>query len=159
MSNNSKKIYPVRSWHIFSRKYYHNAWYGGEWYTSNIFGLVRQFFTDIKYSWQRIRYGYCDHDIWELYPWFLDTMPRMLEEMKRTRHGNAVVNQEDEGNDEALTKAWDEVLDRMIFLLREADEETCQKKNLNHAKLYEYREQCKDEAMELFSKYFYDLWD
>ena len=123
-------------------------------------------------------------------------MPRMLEELKRTRHGNPVVNKGDEGNDEALTKAWDEILDRMIFLLREASEETCKRKNPYEAeyhkaseefeskygrlgeklqteedkkisqkyrdedtKLHEYRRQCKNEAIELFSKYFYDLWD
>ncbi|MBQ7154016.1 MAG: hypothetical protein IJR85_00460 [Synergistaceae bacterium] len=124
--------------------------YRYEWNKSKILGVLRQFWDDVRYSWQRIRYGYCEYDLWSIDRWFLDIMPRMLEEHKATRHGSPVVNEADTGSDEALTKAWDEILDRMIFLFREASEETCTNK---------YREQCKDEALALFSKWFYCLWD
>ena len=78
-------------------------------------GVIRQFVDDIRYSWQRIRYGYCEHNIWSIDYWFLDIMPRMLEDLKATRHGSPVVNEADIDDDEALHKAWDEILDRMIF--------------------------------------------
>ncbi len=141
----------------------------------------------------------------------------MLEEHKRTRCGSPVVNESDIGNDKALEKAWDDILDRMIFLLREASEETCTRTNIYQAEydavneefrkkygelgeklmteqekheaqhgrghrvyfasdlpeyrgitdkymaeqnnIDTYRNNCKDEAFILFSKWFYSLWD
>jgi len=44
---------------------------------------------------------------------------------------------------------WDIILERMIFLWRETDEETCSKK----------REKCKDEAIDMLKEYFFSLWD
>ena len=120
-------------------------------------------------------------------------------------------NMEISCNDECHSE-WDRILDNMIFLFREMNEETCQKKNpyqkehdnilqefeekyglfgekLEEGKmnkfgrvlhfpseipeykdiekkyyaeekaLRQYREDCKNEALELFSKWFYSLWD
>lgn len=119
-----------------------------------------------------------------------------------------------ETTDEACNRLWNEILDRMIFLLKEANEETCSVKNpyegenrKNHRefikkygilgekllkpgeispdgtrKLYmlpdileyketeelfiketirldEYRDRCKTEAINLFNKWFWNLWD
>ncbi len=202
----------IRIWHPFSGELYRY-----EWHTRNIFGVIRQLLDDIKYSYQRIRYGYCEYDLWSIDAWFLDIMPRMLEEHKRTRCGSPVVNESDIGNDKALEKAWDDILDRMIFLLREASEETCTRTNIYQAEydavneefrkkygelgeklmteqekheaqhgrghrvyfasdlpeyrgitdkymaeqnnIDTYRNNCKDEAFILFSKWFYSLWD
>lgn len=175
-------------------------------------------FRNIKYSWQRITKGYCDKDLWNIDNWFMSLMPDMLQQFKDTRNGSpAALGTEymDENgilcNDECHAE-WDKILDEMIFLFREMNEETCQKKNPYEAehdrvfrefeerfgtlgeKLEEtenrkpyrtvhfpdelpeykdiedkyfaawkelgaYREQCKNRAFELFSKWFYSLWD
>lgn len=77
-----------------------------------------------------------------------------------------------ERTDEACNRLWNEILDRMIFLLKEANEETCSVKNLyeeesreNHSEFIgkygadEYRDRCKTEAINLFNKWFWNLWD
>ena len=202
----------IRIWQPFRVEEYRYAWN-----TRKIFGVIRQFWNDIRYSFQRIKYGYCDYDLWNMDYWFLDIVPRMLEEHKIIRHGSPIVNEADTGNDEALTQAWDEILDRMIFLFREASDETCTRANPYEAeysrihdeftqkygllgenlmtdeeretarngggyrahfpdelpeykdisdkyfaevrKIAEYRVKCKDEAFDLFVKWFHSLWD
>ena len=114
----------MNTWQPFRWESYRYAWY-----SRKLFGVFRQFCDDLRCSYQRIKYGYCDYDLWNMYDWFLDLVPRMLEEHKSTRHGSPVVNEADIGNDEALSRAWDEVLDRMIFLFREASNETCTRTN------------------------------
>lgn len=138
--------------------------------------------------------------------WFLNTLPDMLEEIKNNCTGYP---------DELTEDEWVRILDRMIFLLREANEDTCTKvnpyedehqhiskefcakygewgeklltdeqkaeaKKIGNYPIYlpsnmpeykeicdryykeeynlnVYREHCKDEALELFSKWFYRL--
>ena len=182
---------------------------------------------NIKFAYQRVRYGYCDSDIWSIDYWFLNVMPGMLQQLKETTHsypcfqgsishavyGTAV----SEDADDAGMKQWDEILSEMIFLLKEANEDTCtrenkyqkeydkaqeefdnkygmfgeklrteaekaeEKKKGTHriymlgdvpeykeiSELYfnelralsDYRDECKSKALELFSKWFWDLWD
>ena len=205
----------VRMWDIwrpFKAEDYRYAWN-----SNNILGVFRQLLDDLKYSFQRVRYGYCERDLWSIDAWFLDVMPRMLEEYRDTRHGSPLINENDRDNDEVIKKTWDEIVNRMIFLFREASEDTCtminpyedeihsarddftkrfgffgeklmtdeEKENAEKTRLHawhsvselpeykemcdkyfeedrkiaEYRVKCKDEAFELFTKYFYDLWD
>ena len=178
-------------------------------------GLVLR---NIKYSFQRVTKGYCDKDIWNIDYWFMNLMPDMLQQFKDTKHGSpSCLGTEyvDEHGifciDECHAE-WDKILDEMIFLFREMNEETCQKKNLYQKEhedvlqefeakygifgekleegkknklgrvlhfpseipeykdieekyyaeekaLKQYREDCKNEALELFSKWFYSLWD
>ncbi|MCD8147991.1 MAG: hypothetical protein LUE92_00165 [Clostridiales bacterium] len=143
----------------------------------------------------------------------------MIQQLKDTRHGSPAqcgedyVDQNGILRNDSCHKEWDKILDKMIFLFREADESTCRKKNpyeeeyqkassefsekygfwgeklrtenekgkpygtihfMNelpeyqeiHQKfmdedkhLYEYRCQCKDQAFELFARWFWALWD
>ncbi len=102
----------IRIWHPFDRKLYSDAWR-----ESKFFGVIHQFRDDIKCACQRVRYGYCKYDLWNIDSWFLDIMPRMLAEHKLTRHGSPMLDGQDENS---THKAWDEVLDCMIFLFGEA---------------------------------------
>lgn len=175
---------------------------------------------NIGYSWQRITKGYCDKDLWNIDGWFMDLMPDMLEQFKKTKHGSPGILGTEYTNEDGILcndechAEWDKILEQMIFLFREMNEDTCQKKNMYEAdhdrvldefwekyglfgeglqtpeekndktgsrihfpdelpeykdiennyfkeetKLKQYREQCKDQAFELFSKWFYQLWD
>ena len=163
---------------------------------------------------ERAKQGYASSDVWDIQYWFMDIMPRMICDMKKGMVGCPASLCED-GNDGHA--AWELILDRMIFLLREMNEETCSQKNEfeeqwwknycefekkyglfgeklrtkeekakdkkthcrtahfprelpeyketaeKHSKREEdlaaYRDKCKDEFFELFSKYFWDLWD
>ena len=195
---------------------------------------VGDFFRSIKWAWQRATKGYCDLDTYGVGDWFLNTLPDMLESIKNNRVGFPSVLQEegmehyglksmDEYNaasEELRDKVadygnekWGEILSEMIFLLREANADTCSmvnpyeeeygrvweefqekygergekllteeenvKETRSHPiyspshlpeykeiielyleeerKISEYQVQCKDKALEMFSKWFYSL--
>ena len=219
MGTKRKKGYvPRRSWSIFDREAYHWAWVD-----KTFFGVFDCFRKDMRYCRQRIKKGYCDADLYSIYDWFLETVPAMLEQYKKTRHGSPGILGENYENEDGILvndtchREWDTILDRMIFLFREADESSCQKKNpyedghmkmleefaqkyghfgemletaeekeertktgahvvhfpseipeyvdvderyyAEEKKLEEYRNQCKEEAFQLFSEWFFHLWD
>ena len=60
-------------------------------------------------------------------------------------------------------REWDNILDRMIFLLTEMDEETCSVKSSfdnteSYKKKNEYMNKCKNEFYNLLKKWHYYLW-
>lgn len=182
---------------------------------------------NIRFAYQRIKYGYCDSDIWSIDYWFLNVMPGMLQQLKDTTHSYPCFqgsishalceNGMSEDTDNEGVKQWEAILSEMIFLLNEANEDTCtrenkykkeydkareefnnkygmlgeklrteedkaeEKKKGTHrvymlgdvpeykeiSELYfnesrvldDYRDDCKNKALELFSKWFWDLWD
>ncbi|MBQ7170104.1 MAG: hypothetical protein IJR63_09425 [Synergistaceae bacterium] len=114
----------VRMWGIwrpFDSENYRYAWRSG-----NILGVIRQLWEDVRCTYQRARFGYCCRDLWNIDAWFLDVMPRMLEEYRDTRHGSPVT---DGTTEETCHEKWTKILDRMIFLFREASEDTCTRRN------------------------------
>ena len=182
---------------------------------------------------QRRERGYSDEDCWNISSWFMDLMPKMIQQMRDNLHGcpssvpsNGLVNtqavklkDDEEDEDEPDMKEWKGILDRMIFLLNEMDEEKCSYKNPYeeekekaaaefeskyglfgrhfeekngikrdntngircyfysddpdhpewkelHAKWMQgemavagYRDRCREEFFNLFSKWFWDMWD
>ena len=81
---------------------------------------IKSFFVSKKWAKQRARKGYCEFDTYSVSDWFLNTLPDMLEEIKNNCTGYP---------DELTEDEWIRVLDRMIFLLREANKDTCTKVN------------------------------
>ncbi len=205
---------------------------------NSVFSNIRtigDFFRSLKWAWQRATKGYCELDTYSAGDW-LNTLPDMCEAINKKRCGYPSVlfdeamehyglKSMDEYNnaseeirdkvDDYGDKKWGEILSRLTFLLREANEDTCSKVNpydeeynsmlkefrakygewgeklltdeekaeakktgsqpvyLPHQmpeykeicelhseeerKLNAYREHCKNEALELFSKWFYSL--
>ena len=77
--------------------------------------------------------------LWSIDSWFLDITPRMLEQHKATKHGRG---------------------QRVHFPGELPEYEKITRKYFDeNVKITAYREQCKDEAFTLFSKWFYCLWD
>lgn len=169
---------------------------------------LKRWKRNMKYAYQRIKYGYCDQDVWSIDWWFLNIVPNMLQDLRETTDGfPSGVEDMDE---------WDSILAEMIFYLREANEDTCQKKNpyeeqyradrrefnakydggeklktaeekaeekkkglyrmytpsdlpeykdtadkyiAEEKKLSEYRDECKNKGLQLFSEWFWNLWD
>ena len=212
--------YETRVWRPFQRDAYHWAWY-----EEKLSGIIKELGREIRYCHQRICRGYCDHDIFSIYDWFLGIMPSMLEEFRDNLHGcpdapgqvSHRVFLDDADKDTESIKAWTAILDKMVFLLKEADENTCGRTNQyeeafhNASREFEekygewgeklltpkeqddmknnrgqriyfpgdiegykelsdqymeeerviaaYRRDCKDEALKLFSEWFFDLWD
>lgn len=147
-------------------------WQDFKWRLKEPWKLPRLFWKNVKYSWQRITKGYCDKDLWSIDDWFIKIVPDMLQQLKETRHGSPGCLGEDYVSEDGIRcndachEEWDKILDEMIFLFREMDEETCQKKNITGEEaektwkdLEQYQEICKDKAFALFAKWFYYLWD
>ena len=82
---------------------------------------------DIICIYQRLRYGYCYRDIWSIDQWFLTVVPNMIHDLRVNSHGYPSFF---EGPEEENIRKWDRILGRMEFLFREANEDTCRKKNL-----------------------------
>ncbi len=62
--------------------------------------------------------------------------------------------------DDICDRRWEEILGRMIFLFREANRETCTAQNLcAQEDRWDYQDRCKTEALDLFNKWFWCLWD
>ena len=212
--------YTTRVWNPFKKEAYYSAWRD-----KHLVGVIQEFCRDLRRCHERIWKGYCDYDIFAIDDWFLGIMPVMLEDFKDHLHGcpkmpdsisrRVFLTEEEKFNSDM--DAWKNVLDRMIFLLKEADEETCSRKNPyeeEYEKAWEefmekygdwgeklmtdqerqdadsgkghrlyfpdsveeykpisdkyfeqcrlisqYRQECKDEALMLFSEWFYALWD
>ena len=126
-----KKKYSVKGiWHPFDRFDYCYAWH-----KKHIIGIIRIFLRDLKYGWQRIVRGYCNMDVWGLSSWFLSLMPVMLQQFRDTHVGSPASLGENYVNSEGIWvndkchEEWDKILDKMIYLFREANEETCERKN------------------------------
>lgn len=74
--------------------------------------------------------------------------------------------------DSEAREKWRGIIENMIFLFRESDEDYSTKRNPYEdapcrdskywdaeRELDDYREKCKNQAFELFSKYFWNLWE
>lgn len=107
--------------------------------------------------------GYCKEDLWSIDIWFLKTIVPMLKEFKENLHGYP--------SNYTNSEEWDKELDNLIFYFSEANEETCSEKNEvdyesdsdgwlhREREIYNYRNEMKNKAFELFKNCFWDLWD
>ena len=102
---------------------------------SRTLAIVKHVRKCIKWSKQRIVRGYADSDIWNMYGYLQVLLPDMLEHLKNHRCGSPGYLGENYTNEDGILvndtchEVWDKILDRMIFLWRETDEETCSKQN------------------------------
>lgn len=89
----------------------------------------------IRWSYQRITRGYSDYDRWEMFCFLQHLIPEMLRDMRENRSGSPGYLGENYTNEDGILvndtchEEWNEILDRMIFLWRESNENTCSKKN------------------------------
>ena len=120
-------------------------------------GLSKE--TDITNFLERAIQGYTHEDLWDIDAWFTSIIPRMLQEFKEKSHGCIPGDLYFENgkyipDKPGVQEEWDAIIDRMIFCFTEAN--TCifpfDEKEEAHG------EQMKNEGLELFRKYFGNLW-
>lgn len=109
---------------------------------------------DRKMAKQRAKKGYCDLDVWNINTFIEEKLVAMLKEFIKGNNGYPPELTPDE---------WDNILNRMIFLLTEMNEETCSKKTTGkdikeYIEVCDYRNNCKDEFYELIKKWHWALW-
>lgn len=119
-----------------------------------------------------VKNGYDEYAEWETFNWFIDTMKPILTAYNSNRWGSAIIidnyfelSESGEDADEINEKVWNDTVNRMIELLDLMDESNPKYDTDEYDGVDGYKkkdkemEVAKDEFFELFSKYFYYLWD
>ena len=104
---------------------------------------IKRWREDIICICQRLRYGYCYRDVWSIDWWFVTVVPNMIHDLRINSHGYPGYFT---GTEEENVLKWNRILKRMEFLFREANEETCRRKN-------PYQD-AHDEAMAAFTRQY-----
>ncbi len=148
------------------------------WYPRNWWSNIKYFFRAIKWGWQRAIRGYSDYDTWDLDIYYSNMMIASLSQFRAEVIGYPGYMDDIE--------EWYAILDKIIFLLKQANEdEPLEEKNelaewykehlsvsrkdeevkekvaqyyRREEELYEIRMQKRKEAFELLAEYFGHLW-
>ena len=88
---------------------------------------LARYHRGIRRSIQRVRYGYDEVATWEVTTWFLNVVPNIIHELRVNTHGYP--SSMEGATDAEKSASWNKILRRMELLFREANEETCRKKN------------------------------
>ena len=116
-----------------------SCWFKKDFKRENVKDKLHRWKMNVKYIYQRAKYGYCDRDIWSIDYWFLEVMPGMLQQLKENTDSypctadlptHAVYGTKSQKDiDTEGMQSWHDILSEMIFLFNEANEETCSRKN------------------------------
>lgn len=113
---------------------------------SKTIARIKYFRKCVRWSWQRIVHGYADCDKWNMYRYLQNLIPDMLQDLRDNRHGSPGCLGRNYTNEHGILvndtchEEWNKLLDRMIFLWRESNEDTCTRKNPyeeEHSKAHE----------------------
>lgn len=122
-------------------------------------GHIRELRHIIKWSFQRMFRGYDDTETFEMYNTFITRYKKILTQYRNTHYGYPTDLTEEE---------WDSIVDRMIHCLDMMDESYVSdvlRKNMpgdyvpSMKSVSEITERYKNEFFEMFSNWFYNLWD
>jgi hypothetical protein len=94
-----------------------NIFTGGymPWYPRNWWDNIKYFFRTIKWGWQRATRGYSDYDTWDLDVYYSNMMIASLSQFRAETRGYP-------GYMDNIEE-WYEILDKIIFLLKQANED------------------------------------
>ena len=124
-----------------ARNFFRNKWWG------------------FRKRYQRFKRGFAWGDVWDMDAWFISTAKLMLEHFleKHCGYPNNIDNEE-----------WEAILKEMIDCLELMDEDKAKAhfgitdydySPESYKKVGELMEEKKDRFFELFSKWFFNLWD
>ena len=134
-------------WDVITTPYYKAKWW------------IREIYWEILYGFQRMFKGYDVVDTFETFAKFIERYSKILTDYRKSHYGYPGTMTEEE---------WDAVVDEMIYHLKYMDEETVTEElekdvpddwSASHKTVGEIMDKHKDAFFELFSKYFFDLWD
>lgn len=129
--------------------------------------FIRRKYNEFKSHYLRFKQGYSYGDVWDLNYWFIKTMRPMLVHLRN--HGMSVPMElyAHESDNERIY--WENILSEMIGCLDLMDEDKVYKllgfddctkmTSEDYKRAGKIMNQNKDRFFELFSKYFYNLWD
>lgn len=153
-----------------------------------VFHRIKNFLTNmpkrIKFFYQRGKRGYSDQDVWSMDWWFFSVVVPMLKQLRDTKQGypskfktpeewdreldtmiHYFIEATEEGcsekneYEEQYNKRWWDSFDKKGMAYVIDDSELRDKYLQRSYEIDEYREDMKNKGFEMFSKYFWNLWD
>ena len=90
----------------------------------NFYGIVhipKNFFRRLKWSFQRVKYGYCDYDAYDIGEWLCSVIPSALRHFSEVTHTYPDIrlkellseNNEEEMGEEQLVLKWKEIINEI----------------------------------------------
>ena len=144
----------------------------------NINNLTFGLFNHPKCSWYRnlkdipifikrifftLKHGYSPVARWETFGWFIAVMREILVNYRDNRTGTTVVipdyNTDDLISENKNMEMYNNILNEMIELLDKMDDYNSAYNDISLEDMHSAMDTAKNKFFELFSKYFYTLWD
>ena len=117
----------------------------------------------IKRIFFTLKHGYSPVAQWETFGWFITVMREILVNYRDNRMGTPVVipdyNIDDLISENKNVNVYNSLLDEMITLLDQMDENNSVYNDVSLEEMHSAMDNAKNKFFELFSKYFYTLWD
>ena len=117
----------------------------------------------IKRIFFTLKHGYSPVAQWETFGWFITVMREILVNYRDNRMGTPVVipdyNIDDLISENKNIEIYNNILNEMIELLDKMDESNSTYNGVSLEEMHSAMDSAKNKFFELFSKYFYTLWD
>ena len=117
----------------------------------------------IKRIFFTLKHGYSPVAQWETFGWFITVMREILINYRDNRTGTPVVipdyNIDDLISENKNIEIYNNILNEMIKLLDKMDENNLAYNDVSLEEMHSAMDSAKNKFFELFSKYFYTLWD
>ena len=117
----------------------------------------------IKRIFFTLKHGYSPVAQWETFGWFITVMREILINYRDNRMGTPVVipdyNTDDLISENKNIEIYNNILNEMIELLDKMDENNLAYNDASLEEMHSAMDTAKNKFFELFSKYFYTLWD
>ena len=117
----------------------------------------------IKRIFFTLKHGYSPVAQFETFEWFIAVMREILINYRDNRTGTPVVipdyNIDDLINENKNIEIYNNILNEMIKLLDKMDECNSTYNDVSLEEMHSAMDSAKNKFFELFSKYFYTLWD
>ena len=139
------------SWGLF-------MFHGKDWWRNlkDIPNFIKRIFFTLKH-------GYSPVAQWETFNWFISVMREILINYRDNRTGTPVVipgyHTDDSISENKNIEIYNKILNEMIKLLDKMDECNSTYKGVSLEEMHSAMDSAKNKFFELFSKYFYTLWD
>jgi hypothetical protein len=120
---------------------------------------IKDTYWEVRYGFQRMFNGYDSVDTFETFWKFINRYSKILIDYRNNHWGYP---------GDMTVEEWDAIVDEMIYHLKYMDEETVTAElerdvpdnwTASHKTVWEILDKHKNRFFELFSKYFYHLWD
>ena len=117
----------------------------------------------IKRIFFTLKHGYSPVAQWETFSWFISVMREILINYRDNRTGTPVVipgyHTDDSISENKNIEIYNNILNEMIELLDKMDECNSTYNGVSLEEMHSAMDSAKNKFFELFSKYFYTLWD